>query len=468
MRRFLAARSTGFSLRGRLVWQFVALSLVLVVALFFAVRLAAERASRASQDAVLGAAVIAVADAIRPVDDGLAFDLPYAAFSMLGAMGNERIFYSLSIGPRHVSGYEDLPSPPVPAEALSPVFYSADYGVNRLRLASVTRRVLLEDSLREVTVVLGQTRYGQALIARDTARIAAWVGMGFLLLAVPMALLAARAVIGPVDLLAEAVTRRGPQDLRPVRHPAPRELLPLVGALNGFIARLRGALQMAETFIFEAAHRIRTPLSLVRTEAEIALAETSDEATRIRLRRMLRAIGESSRSASQILDHATVLYRSEQFEPEPVDLAALAAGVLRALEPVAEMREIAFVASGLDQPVRVQGDGRMLEVALRNILDNALKYSHDEGRIFVALRRQDGRTELTVEDEGRGLSPDDGDLSGRFRRGSNVGEIVGSGLGLTIIEEAATAHGGHFTLKPRAEKGACAILSLPSSPSPSA
>ena len=112
MRRFLAARSTGFSLRGRLVWQFVALSLVLVVALFFAVRLAAERASRASQDAVLGAAVIAVADAIRPVDDGLAFDLPYAAFSMLGAMGNERIFYSLSIGPRHVSGYEDLPSPP--------------------------------------------------------------------------------------------------------------------------------------------------------------------------------------------------------------------------------------------------------------------------------------------------------------------------------------------------------------------
>lgn len=459
--RPVAARPAGFSLRRRLVWQFVALSALLVVALFFAVRFAAERASRASQDAVLGAAVISVGDGIRAVDEGLELDLPYATFSMLGAMGDERIFYSLMIGDRLVTGYDGLPRPGAVPGDLSPVFYGADYRGSRLRLAAVTRRVLLDNRLQEITVMLGQTRYGQAAIARDTARSAVWIGLGFLLLALPLALWATRAVIRPVDRLAEAVQRRGPHDLRPVRHPAPRELVPLVGALNGFIARLRGALQLAETFIFEAAHRIRTPLSLVRTEAEIALAETSDEATRARLRRMVRAIGESSRSANQILDHAMVLYRSDQFDAAPVDLSWLAGSVLRSVAPVAEMREIEIRAEGLDGPCMVAGDGRMIEAALRNILDNALKYSPAEAGIALCLTREDGMSRLSVTDRGRGLPDGDADLTARFRRGSNVGDVVGSGLGLTIVAEVAAAHDGSFTLTPGSEKGACATLSLP-------
>lgn len=464
MRTAAAHQMAGPSLRRRLVWPFLALSALLVVALFFAVRVAAERASRASQDAVLGAAVISVGDGIRAVDEGLELDLPYATFSMLGAMGDEQIFYRLGIGERLITGYADLPPPPTSPGDLAPVFWSADFRDSRLRLSAITRRVLLDNRIEEVTVVLGQTRLGQAAIARDTAKSAVGIGLGFLVLTVPLALWAAGAVIRPVDRLAEAVTRRGPHDLRPVRHPTPRELVPLVGALNGFIARLRGALQAAETFIFEAAHRIRTPLSLVRTEAEIALAETSEEPVRQRLRRMIRAIGESSRSANQILDHAMVLYRSDQFAAAPVDLAGLAAQVLRAVEPLAEMREIAVASSGLGRPCDVAGDERMLEVALRNILDNALKYSPDEGRVTLELACDAGLARLSVSDEGRGLSSGDRDLTGRFRRGSNVGDVVGSGLGLTIVSEVAAAHDGRFTLEQRPEKGTCATLFLPCAP----
>ncbi|MDB6178366.1 sensor histidine kinase [Paracoccus sp. Z330] len=461
--RAVLARQAGFSLRRRLVWQFLALSLLLVVALFFAVRFAAERASRASQDAILGAAVISVGDGIRALDDGLALDLPYATFSMLGAMGDERIFYSLMIGTRLVTGYDALPQPQTTPDDLSPVFYSNEYKDSRLRLAAITRRVLLDDKVQEVVVTLGQTRYGQAAIARDTARSAVWIGLGFLILAVPLALWAIRAVIRPVDRLAGAVARRGPHDLRAVRHPTPRELVPLVGALNDFIARLRGALKLAETFIFEAAHRIRTPLSLVRTEAEIALAETSDEATRARLRRMLRAIGESSRSATQILDHAMVLYRSDQFSAAEIDFAALARSVLRSVQPIAEMRDIELRDTGLEHPCQIPADERMIEVALRNILDNALKYSHSDGRITVTLQTQAGMAELSVKDEGKGLPDGDTDLTARFQRGSNVGDVVGSGLGLTIVSEVAAAHGGKFVLEPGKEKGTCATLFLPQS-----
>lgn len=454
-------QQSGFSLRRRLIWQFVALFALLMILLFFAVRFAADKASRASLDAVLGAAVISIGDGLKAVDDGFELDLPYATFSMLGAMGDERVFYSLTTDRRLITGYPDFPKPPEEAEALAPIFWNAEYRGNDLRLAAITRNVLLGTHSEEITVILGQTRYGQAAIARETARSAILIGVVMLLLAVPLALWAARAVLRPVNLLTGAVSRRGPHDLRPVRHPTPTELLPLVGALNGFIARLKSSLKLAETFIFEAAHRIRTPLSLVRTEAEMALAETSDEATRQRLRRMVRAIGESSRSANQILDHAMVMYRRDQFVTAPVDLSVLAASVLRAISPLAEMREIDVTSKGLDQPCPVNGDERMIEVALRNLLDNALKYSQSEGNIELHLAGKDGMAELLVLDEGRGLAEGDQKLTEGFRRGSNVKDIVGSGLGLTIVEEVALAHGGSFELSPRSGRGACAKLSLP-------
>ncbi|MDN5568921.1 MAG: HAMP domain-containing histidine kinase, partial [Paracoccus sp. (in: a-proteobacteria)] len=313
----------------------------------------------------------------------------------------------------------------------------------------------------QVTVTLGQTRLGQAAIARDTARSAAWAALGFMLLALPVALLAAQAVLSPIRALADVMGRRGPRDLRPVRHATPRELTPLLRALNGLIGRLRAALELAETFIFEAAHRIRTPLSLVRAEAELALAETSDEATRVRLRRMVRAIGESSRSANQILDHAMVMYRTDQYAAAQVDLAALARAVLRAVGPVADMRDIRITEHGLDSPCLMDGDARMLEIALRNLLDNAIKYAAPEGHVDLTLTRQNGQATLAVTDDGRGLSDDPAQLIGRFRRGGNVADTSGSGLGLTIVTEVASAHQGRFDLRPGKECGTCALLRLP-------
>lgn len=449
------------SLRRRLVWQFLVLSSLLVAGLFLTVGWVAERASRASQDAVLGAAVTAIAEGVRSVDEGLELDLPYATFSMLGAMGDERIFYAVHAGGQVVTGYEGLPLPPQPPLGLAPEFWGAEYQGAALRLASVARPMLIDSRMTPVVVTLGQTRQGQAAIARETALGATWVALGFLALALPVALLAAQAVLAPVQRLAEVVAARGPRDLSPVRHPTPRELAPLLRSVNGLIARLRGALDLAETFIFEAAHRIRTPLSLVRTEAELALAETRDEATRARLRRMVRAIGESSRSASQILDHAMVMYRTDQFDAAPMDLAVLTASVMRAIGPLAEMRDIGITATGLDSPCPIIGDERMLEIALRNIMDNAVKYSSPEGVITLELVRQGPEAVLRLSDDGRGLSGAPADLMGRFRRGGNVADVAGSGLGLTIVAEVAAAHRGRFQLVPRPEGGTCALLSLP-------
>ena len=451
------------SLRARLVLQLLVVAAVLAVLSYFTVRAAADRAAEATQDAILGAATTTIAEQMRATDDGIEVDLAYATFSMLGAMGQDRLFYRIDIGSETVTGYDDLPLPAARPTLLAAAFYTSPYLDTDLRIAAVARSMIVGKVAVPVLVLVGQTRQGQAAIADSLANRAALVGLGFFLLAVPLSLLSASSVFNPINRLAEAVGRRGPRDLRPVRDPAPRELAPLVGALNGFVARLRGALSQTETFIAEAAHHIRTPLSTVRTEAEIALRQSEDEATRVRLRSMIRGVETSARSASQLLDHAMVLYRSDQLERVPVDLSQILRNVTRAFEPTAELKELTLTLTGEGTPMLTEGDPLLIESALRNLLDNAIKYSGPETEVQIALSRSGDMLRVEVRDQGRGLSGASlARLSSRFTRGGNVGDVVGSGLGLTIVSEVAAALGGQFELRERAEGGTCASLSLPS------
>lgn len=449
------------SLRRTLVLQLLVVAAVVALALFIAIRISADKAAEAAQDAVLGAATQSLADGIRAEDSAVDLDLAPITFSMLSAMGEDRVFYRVDFAGQPMTGYDDLP-PPAATPGGAPQFYTAPYRDHVLRLAAVTRRMLIDGKTVTALVVLGQTRLGQKAIADSIASRAALLGVGFFILAVPLSLLAARAILGPVGRVTEAVSRRGPHDLRPVNQSVPRELGPLIGALNGFILRLRGALSRTETFIAEAAHHIRTPLSTVRTEAEIALRQSQEEGTRARLRSVIRSVEESSRSAGQLLEHALVLYRTDRVDRAEFDLGALLAAQVQSFHPTADLREIALVYSAPQTPVPVLGDRLMIEAALRNILDNAIKYSPGEAQVEITLTLRDGRAETRVCDRGRGLGGSDlVELSQRFRRGGNVADIVGSGLGLTIVLEVAEASGGSFALSPRDGGGTCALFSLP-------
>jgi len=282
------------------------------------------------------------------------------------------------------------------------------------------------------------------------------------LLAVPLSLLAADNLLRPIARLAAAVGRRGPHDLRPVRAATPAELVPLVVALNSFIARLRGTLAQTETFIAEAAHHIRTPLAVMRTEAEMALHHSGDEATRARLRRLIRAVDDSARSAGQLLDHATVLYRADQQTPAEVELGALALALIERFRPTAEMKDMRLTLVPAAVALWVHGDAVLIEAALRNLIDNAIKYSPAETEVTLTLAAQAGQAVIRCRDHGRGVAGARLEaLTSRFQRGPNVGDVAGSGLGLTIVSEAMAAMGGDFALDAAEGEGTCATLSLP-------
>jgi two-component system sensor histidine kinase TctE len=234
-------------------------------------------------------------------------------------------------------------------------------------------------------------------------------------------------------------------------------------SLNRLMGRLGQSIRRSEDFIAEAAHRIRTPLATVRAQAEIALRSAGGETEKRRLRQIIRAVDESSRSAGQLLDHATVIYRTDDLARSPVNLADLVAQTAASLEPTAAMKEIRLRVEA--EPALVMGDPVLLDNALRNVLDNAIKYSPEETGVTIRVSRKEEVVQIAVTDEGPGLG--DGPLEAlteRFRRGADTQGIVGSGLGLTIAEDVLLAHGGRLDLNNRdGGTGTCVTLVLPSS-----
>jgi len=451
------------SIRGRLIVTLLVAAAILAGVMYFAIRAVAESAVEQTQDRILGSAALAIAEEVRGGQDDVEIDIPYAAFSMLGATGNERVFYRIDVSGLPVTGYANLNPPEPSPRGVAPEFYSTVFQGESVRVAAVSRSVLVNGQNVPALVLVAQTRTEQAKIVERLANRAAALGLGFFLIAAVLAVLTARSVIQPVNNLADAVMRRGPQDLRPVVRHVPEELRPMVNALNGFIGRLSGALSRTETFIAEAAHYIRTPLTTLRAQSDIALHHTDDPKTKEHLRRIIRLADDTARSAGQLLDHAAVVYRADQRNDHQVDVVAMAHTVVEAFRPSAELQDIDLILDCPDEtPVMVLADPILLETVLRNLLDNGIKYSWPEQTVVFRVMSLDGTATVEIIDHGRGL---DGKstkaLTQRHARGSNVGDVVGSGLGLAIVKEVARAYRGAFELLPLETGGTCARFTLP-------
>lgn len=449
------------SIGRRLTYLLAGVAALLSLLSWWMVTELAREAAERTQDNVLAASATAIAEALRSEQGEVRLELPYSAFSMLGAIGEDRVFYRVTAGDALLTGYGDLPRVTLPDAPGRVGFDTASYSAETIRMASVRRVVLAGGAPVPVIVTVAQTRNGVGRISAGLSRLAAALSVAFFLIAAILSAIAARASLRPLNEIAAAVARRGPTDLRPVKRDAPEELAPLMTSLNTLMERLGQSIRRSEDFIAEAAHRVRTPLATVRTQAEIALRSVGDEREKQRLRGIIRAVDESSRSAGQLLDHAAVAYRAEDLARVPVDLAELAAQTAAALEPAAAMKDISIALEAV--PAHVRGDPVLLENALRNVLDNAVKYSPEDTRAHIRITTADGLARITVTDEGPGLGAGPvQDLTKRFQRGDNTGGIVGSGLGLTIVDDVVSAHGGGVELgSGPGGKGACVTLVLP-------
>ncbi len=450
------------SIRTRLFLQLAAIAALLSVALFLVVRGLAETAAEATQDGILAASATSIADALRSEGGEITLDLPYSALSMLGTTNDDRVFYKVEVNGETLTGYDDLPPPDQPPSLSENTFATFNYRGDEVRMVSVSRTVSASGVPSNVLISVAQTRLGLAAISRRISTIATGIGLVFFLVATALSLLAARSALRPLKEMTAAVTRRGPADLRPLAIEPPTELEPFVDALNTFIARLRASLLRSEDLIAEAAHRVRTPLATVRAKAEVTHRKLQKPEHKQTMREMIRAIDESSRSAGQLLDHAMVTFRTDSLSTDTVNMADLLRETAARLEPAADLKDVTLHCTTPDTTPAFTGDRILLQAAVQNILDNAIKYSPDDSTITLDLAVTD-TIRLSIKDQGRGFADADTDsLKSRFSRGANVDDIVGSGLGLTIADEVARAHGGHLDItRNEGANGACVSLIFP-------
>lgn len=290
-----------------------------------------------------------------------------------------------------------------------------------------------------------QIQVGQTVEARDDVLWAMFRSKLWpLLLALPLLGAGIWAVVRhalhPLRALGQTLHARQPDALERIpEEPLPREMRPMVQALNMLFLRIEGLLAGERRFTADAAHELRTPIAAIRAHAEVALRADADEPRRQALARTLAGCDRATHLVVQLLTLAR-LEADASFATRDVDLAAVAREVLAAWAPQALARgqQVALKAT---IPWPLQGNEALLAVLLRNLVDNAGEHAGVSARIEVRIDAHAGQSQLTVEDSGPGLSEDDlARLGERFFR-SNATRASGSGLGWSIAQRVAEVHG---------------------------
>ncbi len=247
----------------------------------------------------------------------------------------------------------------------------------------------------------------------------------------------------PLARLSAELEQRDLARLEPLQPDVPAELRPLIAAFNRLFERLRRASSAQQDFLANAAHQLRTPLTSLRTEIDLALLEPHDPQMEPVLKRLQGSVDRSARLATQMLSIA----RAEA-EPggreQPLDLRDIAAQVAEDWVPRA-------LQSGADIEFELEsapalGQGFLLRELLANVLHNALNYAGPAPRITVRTGCDDAWSRMEVEDNGPGIPPQERERAlRRFERGSES-KGTGSGLGLAIALDIAQRHRGRLEL----------------------
>jgi two-component system OmpR family sensor kinase len=264
-----------------------------------------------------------------------------------------------------------------------------------------------------------------------------------------------RRALRPLDRVAAAVGRRSSSALEPLSEQSvPNEVQPLVHALNGLLHRLGTALDGQRAFIADAAHELRTPVTAVNLQAQVAERATTDDERRAALRQLRAGLDR----ASHLIDQLLTLAREEpgvaERPPARIDLRELASEVIGEQAGVAAARgvDLGLVESNappIAGAFTVDGDAAGLATLVSALVDNAVRYTPSGGRVDVAVTRDGNSVVLNVCDSGRGIPPDEqARVFDRFYRAGNVSDIPGSGLGLAIVKSVADRHGAQLALAP--------------------
>jgi len=439
------------SLRGRLLRRLALLLTLILVVSSLSAYWSARSAADTAYDRTLLASARAIAQGLYADDGRLKANVPYVALDTFAYDSVGRIYYQvLDQRGQLVSGYDDLPAAPAgtprtddyPALAR---FYDGTYRSQGVRVVS-----LLQPVSEPLLNGIAEIRVAETLGARERMTHQLLVGTlwRMCLLAFSALLLvwlAVSAALRPLELLRRTVAARASDDLRPLPDAElPRELRPLVSALNQFNERLRGLFERQSQFIADAAHELRTPLAALKARVELGLRAQEPAAWRSTLEEAAQNTDRLTQLANQLLSLARIESGARAIAEggaQQLDLSQLARELGLALAPLAHARGISLALEA-EQPVWLRGEPTLLNELLCNLVDNALAHTPAGGNVIL---RVVAPGVLEVQDDGPGIPLEEHEkVFERFYRRGVQGS--GAGLGLAIVGEICRAHQARISL----------------------
>ncbi|MBP6337840.1 MAG: sensor histidine kinase N-terminal domain-containing protein [Vitreoscilla sp.] len=416
-------------------------------------------AANAAFDRSLLGAIKAMDANISTASGGLAVELPYRMLEFFELTANGQVFYRMASADGLVDiGNAELPNAPLPLVDGQPQFHDADYFGIPVRVGTYAR--LLERPLSQgshasrVIIQVAETlesrqEFTRRLVLESVARDAL-----LLVSALALVVLAVHTGLRPLQRLRADVAQRHNDDLTPIDpEQVPKDVRPLVDAINLHMQRTRQVLQQQRAFIDDASHQLRTPLTTLATQTSYALREADPTQREAALHAIKTQVDDAIRQTNQML--ALARADATELQVEPLDLHALAERVTRRLWPLARQQGIDLGLEPLDDTLtQPQGHAALLEEALANLLHNALQHTPAGGQVTVqagvVAGAFGGKAVLRVADTGPGIAATDRARVGeRFLRVADPAAAQarhGTGLGLAIAHAIAQRHGGSLQL----------------------
>lgn len=226
----------------------------------------------------------------------------------------------------------------------------------------------------------------------------------------------------------------------------PREIQPLTHALNDLLSRLRLAIDAQSAFIADAAHELKTPLTALKLQIQLAQRAQTEEERRVAFDDLGKGLERATHLVHQLLTLARHEPNARPQNSERIDLVTLAQNAVADFVPLADVKKIDLGVTA-KTAMHVQGNADALRTMLNNLLDNAIRYTPDGGRVDVLVQEKEGRASIAVKDSGPGIP--DMELPRVIDRFYRVPGSVsnGSGLGLAIVQQIAAAHNADIKLR---------------------
>lgn len=252
--------------------------------------------------------------------------------------------------------------------------------------------------------------------------------------------------LSDLESATKSLRKRKRSNLKPlaIKNP-PTEIAPLIKAINSLLSRLEASFQREQRFAGDAAHELRTPLAALSAHLQLAQTETEPKKIQAALEKFSLCVERSSHVVDQLLTLSRMSPGSEINDPETIELRELAQLIIIELLPLADKKQIELELTGKISKT-MTGNRAAILILLRNLVDNAIRYSPEHSKVTINLSEQNKQIILQVRDEGPGIPEE---LKKRvFERFFRVvgNNTKGSGLGLGIVQEIINFHNAKISL----------------------